>query len=1153
MNSHIGRTHKDISKRQEDMMALRLITGRSGQGKTEYLVQEVIRLSIAHPQKKYYVIVPEQFSLEMQRNMVKKHPRHGFFNIDVLSFHRLAYRIFAECGYQPGELLEDLGVSMMLRKILSEGENEFLYFKKSMKKAGFIDELKSMLMEFIGYGVTWEQMEEISGQLGENKALSNKCAELGRIYEQFDKAIEGRFMVTEQILDVAREFAKKAPMLSEAVFYFDGFAGFTPVQLAFLKELLKVAGQINITVTIPEFVPGKKGMPENLFHSSKKTAEALLMLCKENMQEVEEIIKLDAPVSPRFVNNPEIAFLERHLFQNSRAAYSEDVERIHMTVCHNPDGEADYVMHKIEQLVRQKGYRYRDFAVLSGDVAEYAAAFKRKAELLNIPVFEDTKKKVSYHSGVEAVRSLFHLAQMDYSYESVFRYLKSGMSDFGDEEADYLENYVLYAGIRGYSMWKKPFYRRLKGKEESMIKELLLLQQQFMKETEQFCLIMKNKEASVRDKMEVLYHTMVKLSFEDKLAYQAQKAEDRSDFVKAAEYKQLYDLLLALMDKVVMIFGEEKMPVKELAQVMDAGLDALGLGVVPLTMDQVILGDLKRTRLHEVKVLFITGMNDGKIPPDLEDRGLLNDEEKELLKNRGISLSQNLFEQSMEDEFYMYLAFAKPTEELYFSYSVTDSDGAALRPSILQKNLKQLFPKLERKQYPEQERRYYFNLEDSREFLLTSLLEAKTKPEKLQYNKAFGMLAKYWMNQPEGRADLDRYGHWLQEEYKEPKLPVELLEQLYGKEISGSVTRLERFSACPYQYFCIYGLELKEREEYKIRPVDLGNLFHKALECFSRKIKESEYSWKNIPDKVQEEYISEALHTAMDENLSDVFQSTSRNQYKIKTVERILKRTIQVLRAHLKNSQFEPDRFELSFGKNKQLKEAEVSLKDGRKMFLQGVIDRVDTCDEEDQILMRIIDYKSGMKKFELEDFYYGLELQLVIYMNAAEEIYKEKENNPENKSVVPAGIFYYQLQDPIIKAEHAEESELLKNFRMSGMANSDQDILNKLEDNEDGFVSVPIRVKKSGEPYKNSPVMSTQDFRYMGAYARKKAAEIGERIYKGEIRPRPYRNKKGSACDYCPFADVCGFDPKMPGYEYQNFQGMSVEEVLEKIREEGE
>ena len=259
-------------------------------------------------QQKYYVIVPEQFSLEMQRKMVKKHTRHGFFNIDVLSFHRLAYRIFDECGYQPGEILEDLGVSMMLRKILSEGENNFLYFKKSMKKAGFIDELKSMLMEFIGYGVTWEQVEEVSEKLGENKALSNKCKELGRIYEHFDKAIEGRFMVTEQILDVAREFAKEAPMLTNAVFYFDGFAGFTPVQLAFLKELLKVAGQINVTITIPEFVPGQRGMPEDLFTSSKKTGDALLMLCQENMQEVEEVVKLDTPVSPRFINNPELAF-----------------------------------------------------------------------------------------------------------------------------------------------------------------------------------------------------------------------------------------------------------------------------------------------------------------------------------------------------------------------------------------------------------------------------------------------------------------------------------------------------------------------------------------------------------------------------------------------------------------------------------------------------------------------------------------------------------------------------------------------------------------------------------------------------------------------------------------------------------------------------
>lgn len=569
-------------------MALRYITGRSGQGKTEYLVKEVIRRSIEIPEKQYYVIVPEQFSLEMQRKIVKMHPRHGFFNIDVLSFHRLSYRIFAECNYQPKEILEDLGVSMMLRKILSEEEGDFLYFKKSMKKPGFIDELKSMLMEFIGYGVSWKQVEEVTKQLDENKSLCNKCEELGRIYERFEKAIEGRFMVTEQILDIAREFTGNAPMLKNAVFYFDGFAGFTPVQISFLRELLKVAAQINVTVTIPEFIPGQKGMSEDLFNASKKTADALLMLCKENMQEVEEIVNLREKIAPRFINNPEAAFLEQHLFQNNRESYDDFPERIHMTVCRNPDGEADYVMHKIEQLVRQKGYRYRDFAVLSGDVAEYASAFKRKAAILNIPVFEDTKKKVSYHSGVEAVRSLFHLAQMDYSYESVFRYLKSGMSDLMDEEADYLENYVLYAGIRGLSMWKKPFVRRLKNKEESMIKELHTLQERFMKETEHFCQVMRDKEVSVKDKMKALYLTMTELAFEEKFSYCAQKAEDAGDYVKATEYRQLYELLISLIDKIVMIFGEEKMTIKELGEIMDAGLDSLGLGVVPLSMDHAI-------------------------------------------------------------------------------------------------------------------------------------------------------------------------------------------------------------------------------------------------------------------------------------------------------------------------------------------------------------------------------------------------------------------------------------------------------------------------------------------------------------------------------------------------------------------------------------
>ncbi|MDD7209629.1 MAG: PD-(D/E)XK nuclease family protein [Lachnospiraceae bacterium] len=1131
-------------------MSLRFITGRSGQGKTKMLVEEAVRYCVDHPDKRVYVIVPEQFSMEMQQKMIENHPRHGFFNLDVLSFHRLAYRIFDECGFTPRDILEDLGVSMVLRKVLSEMEEELSYFKKSIKKAGFIDELKSALMELIGYGISFEQLEELDDFPEEDKNLQEKCVELGKIYENFTKKIESRFMVTEQILDVAGEYVEKASMLKDAIFYFDGFTGFTPVQLTFMQKLLCVAKQINVTLTIPGVIPGKKEIDQELFYSGEKTARALLKICRDCHQDMDDIVVLDDPVPLRFKDREELAFLEKNIFRPEKKCYENSVDHIHLTVCHNPDGEASYIMHKIEQLVRQKGYRYRDFAVLCTDVAQYSSAFERNANILNIPLFEDTKKKVSYHSSVESIRALFHLVSMDYSYESVFRYLKSGMSDLKDEETDYLENYVLSAGIRGYSMWKKPFERRLSGKEKEDVEFLEKLRQMVLKETEEFYLEMKRKDLCVRDKMELLFHTMDGLRFEEKLRMKAQNAESRKDYGRAKEYEQLYSLILALMDKIVMIFGEETMSVKELSEIMDAGLEELGLGIVPLSMDQVVLGDLKRTRLHEIRVLFIAGMNDGLIPPDLSDRGIIRDEEKEILKKCGISLSQNLVEQSMEDEFYMYLAFCKPSEELYFSYSVSSGNGEGLRPSVLIKNCSRLFPKLEKKRYPEEEPRYYFNEEDSKEFLLEQLVKVKEHPEETKKNQAFSMLLGYWSKEEKRKRQLLCYEDILDNPVRSEQLPKKLMEELYGKEIEGSVTRLERFAACPYQYFCIYGLELFEREEYKVRAVDLGNIFHRALEYFSNKIKESDYTWKTIPREAMDQFMEDALNVSLAENAGEIFRSSARNEYKLRTIRRILKRTIEILQIQLKYSEFEPDRFELYFGKNKPLSSTTIPLSEGRKMTMQGVIDRVDVCQDGDRIYMRVIDYKSGIKKFELEELYYGLQMQLIVYMNAAEEIYGKE----QNKEVIPAGVFYYQLKDPIVKAQGEDSDEFYKSFRMSGYANEDREILSRLENSPDKFLySMPVRLKRDGTPYSGAPVMNTEDFFALGKHVNKKMVEIGERIFSGEICPEPYRRKNSTACDYCPYYSVCGFDPSIPGFEYQSFPALSADEVLERLRKEEE
>lgn len=1125
-------------------MALQLILGSSGQGKTSYLMEEVIRESMKNPSQNYYILVPEQFSLEMQRQMVLKHPKHGFSNIDVLSFYRLAYVIFEECSYEPKEILEDLGVSMILKKVLLEHEEELLFFKRSIRHPGFVDELKSILMEFMNYGIHADDMESMGITLKQYPALASKCSELSKIYKWFQEKIEDHFMVSSQILEVLKDMVADSRILKEGIFYLDGYTGFTPIQLAFLKELLALCRQVKVTVTIPYLPSGQRKIPkQDLFSFSEKTIYALFDLCKENGVEWMDPLILSEETAKRYGNNLELAHMESQIFRDITKPYDQTLEKIHAVACKNPEMEAEFVLHKIEELVRKKGYRYRDFAVLMGREEDYPAAFVRKSQALNLPLFVDTKQKMAYHSGVETIRSLFHLVQMDYSYESVFRYLKSGMSHFTGEEIDYLENYILSSGVRGLSMWKKPFYRRLQGLEEEKIAFLDHLRVGLLEETQAFSDSMKDKNATVREKMTVLYETLLGLQFAEKLKKKAEACEAAADFVKSKGYEQFFKQLLGLMDKIVAIFGEEKLSVDELSQLFDVGLESLSLATPPLSMDQIILGDLKRTRLPEIKVLFFVGMNDGDMPPMVEERGILSDDEKRILEEHGVSLSLNLTQRVLEDEYYMYLAFSKPEEEIYFTYCNNDASGAAKRPSTLFLAFQKIFPQLVIRSYPEEERRLYFNEEDSREYLIRQLRNWYDGKEIEE--AAFYALFAYWNEKyPE---DLDSfYEDMISGENWHP-LEKDVVKELYGDELSGTVTKMETFAACPYRYYLSYGIRLEERKEYQIHPLDLGSLFHSALEYFSKNVKEEGYSWKNIPEEMQEKLLANAVEFSLDENLKDVMASSGRNQYKKEMVMRILKRTVEVLRYHLRNSDFDPDRFELAFRSGDSLESTKIPLSDGHKIAFRGVIDRVDICEEDDRIYVKIIDYKSGSKTFDFNELYYGLQLQLIVYLNAALEIYQKE----KKKNVEPAGVFYYGMKDPIQKASDVAGDKKMDVFRMSGYANSNPDILEHLEHHGSKMESFRLSFNKDGNAKKNSPIMSTDAFYAVGDYVTSTIRDMGERIYAGEIAAKPYKYEKKTACTYCKYASVCGFDERNPKHAYHLLEKRNAENILKEIRGE--
>ncbi|MBR5047058.1 MAG: PD-(D/E)XK nuclease family protein, partial [Eubacterium sp.] len=875
----------------------------------------------------------------------------------------------------------------------------------------------------------------------------------------------------------------------------------------------------------------------------EKTIGSLRNLCSKTGVALEDPILLDQPLPPRYESRRELAHLEKNLYRIRREVFREEVHDIHMVSCGNPEEETDFVLHKIEELVRTKGYRYRDFAILMGNEEDYPPIFRRMCEKLEIPCFLDSRQKMTCHSGVETVRALFHLAQMDYSYESVFRYLKSGLSGFQGEETDYLENYIFSAGVRGLSAWKQPFSRRLASFTEDNIAFLDSLRLRLLEETMPFSLGMRDKGHTVRQKMEILYRTLISLQFPEKLNSLSREEESLAHYEKARGYQTFFAQLVALMDKMVDIFGEETMSLTELSQLFDAGLETLSLTSPPLSMDQVILGDLKRTRLPEIRVLFFVGMNDGEIPPVPEDGGILNDEDKRILSDLGINLSLNLTERVLEDEYYLYLAFSKPRDELWLCCCKTGADGDARRPSSLFHAISQIFPQIKMVRYPQDVRRYYFNEKDSREDLIR-WLRSRYEGEKTD-DKAFYSLIRYW--QEEKPEELKEIWQSMSLGSQWPSLPEDTVEKLYGQDLSGSVSRMEEYASCPFRYFCDYGLGIRERKEFKVYAVDLGNLFHGALEYFSNLVKERGYRWKEIPEEVQDSLLDEAVDAVMDPGIRDVMDSSARNKYKKKMVRRILARTVKVLRYHLRNSSFEPDRFEVSFGAGNSLEGTRIPLEDGHGISLNGVIDRVDLCEEEDKIYLKIIDYKSGAGTFDANKMYYGLQMQLIVYMNAALEIYRKE----TGKEVEPAGIFYYQLQDPIQKESDVAADKDMNAFRMTGYASDDPEVIDRLEHGTRNLESFSLNITNAGIPDKRSNVWAKEDFYRAGRHVTETIKDIGERIFSGGIKASPYRLGDDMPCSYCPYSSVCGYEADDPRQEVRILAKYKKEDIMEKIREE--
>ena len=1138
-------------------MSLRFCFGPSGSGKSHRIYEEIMQRAAEEPGRNFLIIVPDQFTMQTQKDLVMRSDRDGILNIDVLSFGRLSHRILEEVGTKEMPVLDDTGKSLVLQKVAADLKEQLPAMGSLLHKQGYIHEVKSAISEFMQYGISTQDMDKLITSAQKRGALAMKLKDLKTLYRGFQDYIRDHFITTEETLDVLRRSLSKSKILKGSVVVFDGFTGFTPIQNRLIQELMRVCAETIVTVTIGVGEdPYKMDGEQKLFHLSKKTVADLEKLAAE--AEVERGEDLFVKGGPnRFAKAPALHYLEQNLFRYQYEPYAGEQQEIHMFAALSPREEVHQTALYIRHLIREQGMTYRDIAVVIGDLEGYASYVETEFGQLEIPCFLDRTRGIVLNPMIEYIKSALQLYIKDFSYDTVFHFLRSGMADISREEIDELENYVIRTGARGYRTYSRLFTRRteeLQGNaegseqaEEKTMERLNRIRQQFMDAVE--ILHMGSREKA-GDYVSHLYDFLEQNQVQQKLLNYQQQFEKEGDLSRAREYAQIYRLVMDLLDQVYELLGEEEISRQEFADILEAGFGEITVGTIPQNVDRIVVGDMERTRLKQVKVLFFLGVNDGNIPKNASKGGIISDMDREFLIESGTEMAPSPRQQMYIQRLYLYLNMTKPSEQLYLSYAKVNSEGKGIRPSYLIDTVRKLFPAMS-VEYP-QNRSRLEQIEGRQEgarYLAEELREyvEGTLPE--EERQDFYLMYRAYEADAAGRDLLTRAAF---RRYRESGLSRIVARALYGQQLENSVSRLETYAACAFRHFLQYGLSLQEREEFGFEASDMGTVYHAVLENFAGKLAESNLTWWDFTEDFAAKAVKESVEAYAATYGETVLYSSARNEYAITRMSRILTRTVLTLQKHLKQGSFQPDDYELSFRFAEDLDSIHVDLSEDEKMHLQGRIDRIDVSEDAEHVYVKVIDYKSGNRKFDLAALYYGLQLQLVVYMNAAMEM--ESRKHPD-KEIVPAALLYYHIDDPTIETpvELTDEQineQILAKLRMNGVVNSDPEVVERLDRYmQDKSVVIPVEKKKDGSFSARSGVLSREEMQLISSYVDAKIRSIGREILDGKIAANPYEKGNEEACTYCAYKKVCGFDGSIPGYEKRQLEDLDKQALMQRMQ----
>lgn len=1160
-------------------MSLQFILGRAGSGKTQTIINDIIE-RLKFEQRNIIFIAPDQMTFQMEYELVNQQENKALLNSQVFSFTRLAWKVLQETGGISRVHIGEIGISMILRKIIEERKEDLKIFHHVADQQGFYKELSALIAELKGFQISSDDLSSFIRQMEESSSndktfIEQKINDVQIVFEAFNSYMKDKYLDSEDYLNLLIQEIPKSEYVKDSIIYIDGYYDLAPQERNVIEVLMKYCHEVKFSLTLDR--PYDDSLPHelNLFYKPALLYQQIKQSALDAKQTIEPPIICRQNKRSKTIG---LKHLEEN-FDSRPMKPSFDSEGVEIIAATNRRTEINAIARDIVKKVRDEGYRYRDIAVFLRNNESYSHLISTIFRSNGIPFFLEEKRQMTTHPLFTFLQATFDIIQKNWRYEAVFTAYKTDLiypyiSDLNKNRVrlEQFENYCIAYGKQGKKWtineeWKYRKYRSTDGINKSVTDEELEFEELINAER---ALLVKpilefqnelKQAKNVREMCIALFQYVESLDISRKLGRMRDEAESRSSLIESKDHEQVWKGFIQLLDECVELIGTEKMSRKTFFEILQTGFQSLQFANVPASLDQVNIANFDHSRLQHVKCAYIIGVNEGVIPSKVNEDGLLGDAAREYLQSFGIEVAPTSKQQLFVENFNLYVGMNRASSCLIISYPLTSDDGKLLAPSSIIQKMNAIFPTIHKRF--ESGDLIFSSIDEQLNFITNSQTALSTLVSQFQSwstNNQEKNMDLWWTlynllrEEDDSKDKLYKVLRSIIYNNEAPPIGEDLSTALYGDELKGSVSRIELFHQCAYAHFARYGLQLQDREVYKFEAFDMGQLFHSALTIIGENLLKVGKSWSTLTNSECEELASKVVDEISPMFQREILLSSNRHLYLKKKMKDVISKVSSILSQQESAGKFIPIALEIPFGVGKQLNSYELPINQKKRMVLNGRIDRIDKASDEKGDYLRILDYKSTSKELKLSDVYYGLALQLLTYLDIA----VANSANLLGKAAEPAGILYFHVQNPIVDVGNKKEideieTEIFKKFKMKGLLLAERESNTLMDEalleNTDSSI-VPVGFKKSGEYTKGSKTVNLEQYPMMTSYIKKKFTEAGEQIFNGFVEANPYQHKDKIPCTYCSFQSVCQFDQNVKGNEYRVLPPLNDEDALKKMIE---